>query len=269
MRVLLFSGSHSRHLFIHKLLLENFNVCGVVAMEREPQNVEPPLDLNPRDRDNFIRHFADRMQVERREFGSLSSQTVFSFVPTIYRTGQNLNSEETASFIKSCNADLAIILGVDLIKSPIFEVLPKDKINIHLGLSPWYRGSATLFWPFYNLEPQFCGATIHQIVPEADAGEIIHQIQTPLYRNDQIHDAGARTVTETAKIIVPLLKHREKYGFFVQQQQKITGRLYLTRHFRPEHLRAVYDLFENNIVNLQLDGQLGSHQPKIIRHPGI
>ena len=36
----------------------------------------------------------------------------------------------------------------------IMKVKIKLTINIHLGLSPWYRGSATLFWPSYNLEPR-------------------------------------------------------------------------------------------------------------------
>ena len=44
---------------------------------------------------------------------------------------------------------------------PTFAVLPKEKINLHLGLSPWFKGSVTLFWPFYHLMPQFCGSTFH------------------------------------------------------------------------------------------------------------
>ena len=32
-------------------------------------------------------------------------------------------------------------------------------INVHLGLSPYYKGSATNFWPFVNNELQFLGVT--------------------------------------------------------------------------------------------------------------
>ena len=36
MKVLIFSGTHSRHVFIHENICKYFNVCGAVVMEREP-----------------------------------------------------------------------------------------------------------------------------------------------------------------------------------------------------------------------------------------
>ena len=38
---------------------------------------------------------------------------------------------------------------------------PAACLNIHLGLSPYYRGAGTNFWPLVNGEPEYCGATIH------------------------------------------------------------------------------------------------------------
>jgi hypothetical protein len=47
MKILLFSGTHSRHLFIHKAILDNFDVVGVVCMQRESTLPDPnPLQTS-------------------------------------------------------------------------------------------------------------------------------------------------------------------------------------------------------------------------------
>ena len=170
MKILIISGSHPRHLFIHQALLESGNKCAAVIMEREELLPIPPKNINKRDHDNFLRHFNDRNTIERRVYGDLDVNSVFKDIPTIHCNSATINSKEVAEFVKGFSSDVAFIFGPDLIKEPLMGALPKDRVNLHLGLSPWYRGSATLFWPFYFLQPQFAGATFHQIVSEADAG---------------------------------------------------------------------------------------------------
>ena len=46
---------------------------------------------------------------------------------------------------------------------------------MHGGLSPWYKGGATHFWPTYLIEPEFTGITVHETTKDLDAGAIIHQ----------------------------------------------------------------------------------------------
>lgn len=67
------------------------------------------------------------------------------------------------------------MFGTDLIKGEMLASLPQLSLNFNLGLSPWYRGSVTLVWPFVLMEPQCAGVTIDRIVSAADAGEVLHQ----------------------------------------------------------------------------------------------
>jgi regulator of sigma E protease len=46
--------------------------------------------------------------------------------------------------------------------------------------------------------------------------------------------------------------------------QRTMGRLFLTRDFEPQHLRTNYDLFNDQMVDEYLAGNLGSKQPKLI-----
>jgi folate-dependent phosphoribosylglycinamide formyltransferase PurN len=269
--VLLLSGSHPRHAFVHQAILGAFDVCGAVLMQRESVLPDPPPGIDPHDADNFREHFAARDRVERREFGSVTADDVFASVPTHRCTPRDLNGAESAAFVAERHADVAFIFGVDLIGEPVRSRLPADAVNLHLGLSPWYRGSATLFWPFYNLQPQFAGVTFHQIVAEADAGEIIHQAVPPLRRGDGIHDVSARAVVDARRHAVALLEERAANGHWQAVRQRTPGRLYLSSQFRACHLRVVYDLFENDIVDHYLAGSLGGGAPRLVTSawPGL
>jgi methionyl-tRNA formyltransferase len=261
---LLLSGNHPRHLFIHQAILEAGFSCAAVIMQRE--DLLPNADewISSQDKLLFHRHFEERYELENAAFGSLKVKNTFSNVPTHYCESKNLNSSETIKFVIDSKPDIAFIFGTDLIKGELFRALPENKINLHLGLSPWYRGSATLFWPFYFLQPQFSGATFHQIVPEADAGGILHQTVPLLKMGDGVHDVGVRTVLGARADLIRLLELYSKTGKFEYHMQKSSGRLFLTRDFQAAHLRLVYDLYENKVVDEYLKGNLQQNLPKVI-----
>ena len=159
------------------------------------------------------------------------------------------------------DADFAFIFGVDLILDPVIHKLPSNKINLHLGLSPWFKGSATLFWPFYFLQPQFCGSTFHQITKTADAGEIIHQCIPKLEFGDKIHDVGAKCVEKAVQDIPTLMQHWLRDQSFEGRLQMTTGRNWRGVDFHASHLRVIYELFDDNIVDSYLRGELDQRLP--------
>jgi folate-dependent phosphoribosylglycinamide formyltransferase PurN len=76
----------------------------------------------------------------------------------------------------------------------------------------WYKGGATLYRPFYHLQPQFCGVTFHQITKEADAGEIIHQSVPIIAKGYKIHDVGAKCVLKAQQDSPKIIAHWKKRG---------------------------------------------------------
>lgn len=264
MKILIISGSHPRHLFVHQAVLDSGAECAAIVMRRENLLPAAPSGIPAIDRKLFERHFRERYETEDSLFGHTSPEHTFSAIPTFYCDPDELNTPASAAFASAFRADLAFICGSDLIKDPLLAALPKDKVNLHLGLSPWYRGSATLFWPFYFLQPQFAGATFHQIVPEADAGEILHQCVPALSKGDGIHDVGARTVVQARDDLRQLLSGFASSGWHYKAQ-KTTGRLFLTRDFQPAHLRLIYETFGNAIVDRFLSGDLEQRMPVLIR----
>ena len=264
MRVLIFSGSHSRHLFVLSKLLNLDAEFRVVIMERESVMPSAPKGIASRDLKNFNEHFERRLEIETATFGSLNYDEVYSKFERHVTTSTTLNSRETSEFVKRVPADVCIVFGCDLIKGELLDSLPVLSLNFHLGLSPWYKGSATLFWPFFFMEPQCSGVTIHKIVAAADAGEILHQSVPILKSGMGIHDVGAATVLQGAidiKSAVEKLVNKSTLQFTAQRTH---GRLFLTRDFEPQHLRVNYDLFNDRMVDAYLNGELGEKKPKLI-----
>jgi methionyl-tRNA formyltransferase len=258
-------GNHARHLYYANCIEKSFALVGAVIEQREAVLPTPPERISQRDKKNFIRHFAERQQAEEKYFSKVSQPQC----PVKIVTEESLNSIETRKFIEEIKPDVVLIFGCGLIKDPVVSVLPYHTINMHLGLSPWYRGSATLFWPFYFLEPNFAGSTFHYITSEPDAGDIVHQVVPELNYGDGIHDVGCRTVLQSAKEAVLILKKLESTGEITRHKQRSSGKNFLTRDFRPEHLRVIYDLFNNRLVDAYLDNEVKTRKPKLIRQFAI
>ena len=47
--------------------------------------------------------------------------------------------------------------------------------------------------------------------------------------------------------------------------QKTTGKLWLKKDWAPKHLKLIYGLYEDKIVNAYLNGELSQHLPKLIQ----
>ena len=69
--------------------------------------------------------------------------------------------------------DVVLVFGTGILREPLLSAFDGRIINIHLGLSPYYRGAGTNFWPLVNREPEYVGATIHYLDAGIDTGPII------------------------------------------------------------------------------------------------
>lgn len=266
MRVLVMTGSHRRHAWFTTGVAVRFEVAGIVAMPREDAVPKAPDGTPAHDRTNFDRHFRLRDEVEASVFGD--DRRVFDALPTVHIERSALNAPEVAAYVRSVDADACVVFGADILREPLLSALPALTLNVHLGISPWYRGTATLFWPFYNLEPHWAGATLHRITPQVDAGPILMTCLPELRRGDGIHDVGARTVEVAREGVLRCLALAHAGDPLEGTPQRTAGRLYLTRHFRPEHLRANYDVFDDRMVDAHLAGDIGRTAPPAPIVPG-
>jgi len=265
LKIVFIGGNHPRHLYYLNKINEKFPFAGLVIEKRSEGTNEkipvPPNNISEHDKENFVKHFSNRYNTEQKYFGSEKIPEC----DTVEIEKEELNSKKTVDFIDSIKPEIVFIYGSHLIKEPLYSKLPENTINLHGGLSPRYRGTATMFWPFYFLEPNYVGTTFHHIVSEPDAGTIIHQSVPTLEKGDKIHDVSCKTIIQSSKDVIKLLEIFEKNGRWEKFSQKGTGKNFLERDFKPEHLRMIYDYFDDDIVDKFLDGEIQSREPNLIR----
>ena len=282
-KILFIGGTHPRHLYYANKIHERYPLAGVLCQYRGELIPREPEGLRRKSWWNL--HFQNRAEAEKKYFGEQN----FSNVKVKVVSGNNLNSEFVLDLVKEISPDIALIFGCGMIKGELAEALPELTINLHLGLSPRYRGAATLFWPFYFLEPQWAGCTFHKIVDEPDAGDILHQCVPDLVRGDKIHDVACKAVGKATFEMIELLgmytlyaSYRDTGGYVVLDDaweqwpseppkpwefhpQSTTGKNFLSRDFQPSHLRMIYETYNDDIVDQYLDGNLKQHKPKLVR----
>jgi folate-dependent phosphoribosylglycinamide formyltransferase PurN len=263
MKTVLICGSHPRHLYIANELFKADMLAGIVIEEREIFVPAPPEGLPEIDRENFIKHFAKRDEAENRFFGSVNINEILKKTPYLKTSIEKINDSATVGFIRSINPDFLFSFGCHMLSEEIVG-LCKNSFNLHGGLSPWFKGSITLFWPFYFLKPNWAGMTLHRHTQKIDAGDILHQSVPLLEAGDGLHDVSCRAVFQGGKDMVKVLELAANGKEVVCTPQKATGKLFLDKDWQPQHLRLIYNMFDDDITDRYLKGEILSENPKLI-----
>tara|TARA_B100000029_G_scaffold500576_1_gene572526 strand:+ start:1274 stop:2056 length:783 start_codon:yes stop_codon:yes gene_type:complete len=195
---------------------------------------------------SIIEHFNLRYKTEMEKFHN-NDFLEGKVVPLLYR---EINLDYTFNIIKNFNPDLMIVFGSSIIKEPLLSLLPNKIINLHLGLSPYYRGSGTNFWPFVNNELGYVGSTILKIDSGVDTGDIICHVRPNIEIGDNVHTIGCKVIQESISVIHEILeriKNNEKITSTKQWAIK-NEKYYKNKDFTKEILLQYKKNLEDGIV---------------------
>ena len=201
------------------------------------------------------KHFLDRQKSEKKYFSNfLKKYPEIKNLKIIERGEFNFN-QSIIKKIFTFKPDLIISYGCSIIKRPIITKYKKKFINIHLGLSPYYKGSATNFWPLVNNEPQFLGVSFLKIDEGIDTGPIIHQIRPDLDIDDNVHDIGNKLIIKAVRVLEKLIsKFKNLKG---KKQKKIkTEKIFKKKDFNEKALKRMRLNFRNGLIKRYLNNKL-------------
>ena len=119
-------------------------------------------------------YFSNVVESEKQIFGSIRfSENVHNL---IIKSG-DLNKIERSVLEPALDSDIYVVFGASFIKGWLIDHLVKNNaINIHMGISPYYRGSSCNFWSLYENNPHLMGATIHMLSKGLDSGDILYHV---------------------------------------------------------------------------------------------
>jgi len=248
-RIVIITGNEARHKYFAGKLANSINVVSVFFEKKA--NVHQQFDLNIAEKLIFDNHFLLRETSEEKYFGNYTQPNCPVFE---VKTGE-INNEIVLAKLQSLNIDFILLFGSSLIGEDILNNFPNKIINLHLGLSPYYRGSGTNFFPLVDKLPECVGATIHLAVKAIDAGGILKQIRPNADIFDTIHDLGNKTILEAIDQIPQILMEYDQKKRLPQNIQKMDGKLCLRKHLTASFINIMYENFDNGLMLTYLNNK--------------
>ncbi len=163
-------------------------------------------------------------------------------LPTIT---SNRPGDEVTDQITTLTADLGVIVAYGaILREPLLSAPRLGWINLHFSLLPRWRGAAPVQRAIIAGD-QLTGASVFQLVPELDAGEIYGQFTQPIGRNesaghllDSLADGGAELLVRVIEAIADGRARGEPQSGDVTLAPKLTlddGRIDWTAHASTVH----------------------------------
>jgi hypothetical protein len=209
-------------------------------------------------------HFEDWRESENSFFNATNKKFTKNSKFNIVSSSSTRNGDYSNQ-IKDWNPKLIISYGCSKIGTNILELPGIKKINIHGGLSPWYRGTITNFWPTYLLEPQFTGMTLHETTNHIDGGKIFFQTSIIVDSNLGINQNSWVAIFDFIGQFTKLIEGNiDKILYAVGLNQLSSGRIWTNSMWSPHHLAFVYGYMNNEINKYCIENELLERKPNLI-----
>lgn len=160
-----------------------------------------------------------------------------------------INDPGIRGFIRSLRPDVIAVLGSSVIGKDLISIPSTAMINIHSGLSPYYRGTWSYGWPIVNREPEYIGVTLHHINEGIDTGDIIFQTKPLLERGDDLNSIFLKVIAEGIELMVKAIDEISNKGSIVSHaQSRDTGRLYRTKDLDADMARICLNNLNDGLI---------------------
>jgi folate-dependent phosphoribosylglycinamide formyltransferase PurN len=221
MKVALLTSTEPRHCYMAHRLAAALDLRLVIREEKG-------LDTFYEGREDagiITGHFARLKETELQFFGSHRWEDLHCEVRTVPRGA--LSNAEIAETLAAAGSEAVVVFGPGIIKEPLLSALPAGRtLNLHQGLSPYYRGSGTNFWPYLEGRLHCIGVTLHYLDKGIDTGGIIAHGRPDIEAHDTLHSLGCKTIQVSADLALRVLKVLDAGGALPAIVQWEGGRLF-------------------------------------------
>jgi hypothetical protein len=177
MKITVFTSNQPRHVSL---------IRGLATVADTVFAVQECNTLFPGEVEDFFRKTPVMQNYFRRV--TAAEQSVFgdvAFLPSNVRS-LSMKSGDVSKLPRNVlqdalSSDLFVVFGSSYIKGWLIdELVSRGAINIHIGVSPYYRGNSCNFWALYDMRPNLVGATIHLLSRGLDSGPMLfHAMPKP------------------------------------------------------------------------------------------
>ena len=173
MKITLFTSNKNRHNYLINLLS---TISDELFVIQECDTIFPGVIPGRYQASPIMKKYFENVNnVEFKLFGNSYVNNLKKNIKILPMLSGDLNKcpiDLLSDFLKS---DIYVAFGSSYIKGELIDFLVKQRaINIHAGVSPYYRGRDCNFWALFNNNPHLVGATIHMLSKGLDSGPILY-----------------------------------------------------------------------------------------------
>lgn len=209
MNITVFTSNQPRHINLIRALSK---ICSRVFAVQECNTVFPGEVKDFFDNSPVMQTYFNKVrESEQKIFGSVSFLT--DNVEHLALKSGDLNRLSREILAPALSSDVYIVFGASYIKGWLVDYLIERKaINIHMGVSPYYRGSSCNFWAAYDGHPELVGATIHLLGKGLDSGDMLyHALPKPEFI--QPFDLGMKAVKAAQESLTERISTGEIFDY--------------------------------------------------------
>ena len=182
MKITLFTSNKSRHNYLINLLAE---VCDELYVIQECGTIFPGIISGHYQASPTIKKYFENVNnAQSQLFGNayvINKKKNIKFLSIVFGDLNQCSINFLSDFLKS---DVYVVFGCSYIKGELVDFLVKQKaVNIHAGVSPYYRGTDCNFWALYDDNSHLVGSTIHLLSKGLDDGPILYHAMSYLKNN--------------------------------------------------------------------------------------
>jgi len=182
MKITLFTSNKNRHNYLINLLSE---VSDELYVIQECSTIFPGIVPGHYQASPIMKkYFENVSNAQSHLFGNSyvnNKKKNIKILPMISGDLNQCSMNLLSDFLKS---DVYVVFGSSYIKGELVDFLVKQKaINIHAGVSPYYRGTDCNFWALYDDNTHLVGTTIHLLSKGLDSGPILYHAMSNLKNN--------------------------------------------------------------------------------------
>ena len=247
--LLAITGNQLPHKYFANQLGSHFKLSAVFI--EKVQYPDPPFNSD-KERETWRDFFLNRKKTEESLLQFSKNNRAQNNPKTFNIEKGHLNSNKTLQLIRKFNPTIIVTFGTSLLGSKYLDLYPDRIINLHLGLSQFYRGSSCNFWPIFDLNPHLLGATVHFINKKVDSGNIVTQNKIDLDKNDSEYVLMTKTIILGTKLMIEAIK-RTNTDLAMNRNPQNNGKLYQIKNFNPKAVMKVKNLVDSGNLKRKIE----------------
>lgn len=259
MKIVILTRKEPRHIYFANRIIKESGAVGVVIEDPSitiSSKISKGINGNKKEdkaslkreiyMGNIIRYIRNKIILYRNKFESVRNQRTFNnkyfgrlwntlldqdkYRYKIY-TCPSINDHLTIKYLKSLNPDLLVVLGTSLVRRKVLSIPKLGALNLHTGVSPYYRGVYCSEWAIYNNDLDNIGVTIHLIDLSIDSGNIVHIGRPILEVGDTRESIFAKLIVLGTDLMIKSIGEFKEGNVNTYSQDKTLGKLYLHKEY--------------------------------------